>query len=133
MTVSNFIKASALTISVFAASTSTLHARPLTPAEQSVCSSLKACLDIVRRHDGSEFDYTALEAEFRRFGPTGKTALFGLLESDAGQKIIKRVPMRRSGNVEDLDGALLLLASDKSRFMTGSVIPVDGGHLVSGL
>jgi len=55
------------------------------------------------------------------------------LESEAGQKIIRRVPMRRSGNLEDLDGALLLLASERSRFMTGSIIPVDGGHLVSGL
>ena len=55
------------------------------------------------------------------------------LESDAGQKIIRRVPMRRSGNMEDLDGTLLLLASERSRFMTGSIIPVDGGHLVSGL
>jgi NAD(P)-dependent dehydrogenase (short-subunit alcohol dehydrogenase family) len=55
------------------------------------------------------------------------------LESEAGQKIIKRVPMRRSGQVEELDGALLLLASERGRFMTGSIIPVDGGHLVSGL
>lgn len=55
------------------------------------------------------------------------------LESDAGQKIIRRVPMRRSGNMEDLDGTLLLLASERSGFMTGSIIPVDGGHLVSGL
>jgi len=57
----------------------------------------------------------------------------GFLESEAGQKIIRRVPMQRSGNLEDLDGALLLLASERSRFMTGSIIPVDGGHLVSGL
>ena len=55
------------------------------------------------------------------------------LHSDAGQKIIRRVPMRRSGSLEDLDGALLLLASQRSGFMTGSIIPVDGGHLVSGL
>ena len=55
------------------------------------------------------------------------------LESEAGQKIIRRVPMRRSGDMADLDGALLLLASERSRFMTGSIIPVDGGHLVSGL
>jgi len=91
VTVSNFIKASALAISALVASTSALHARPLTPAEQSVCTSLKACLDIVRRHDGSEFDYAALEVEFRRFGPAGKTALFGLLESDAGQADIARL------------------------------------------
>ena len=76
---------------MLAASTSALHARPLTPAEQPVCKSLKVCLDIVRRHDGSEFDYAALEAEFRRFGPSGKAALFGLLESDAGQADIARL------------------------------------------
>ena len=52
---------------------------------------MKVCLDIVRRHDGSEFDYAALEAEFRRFGPSGKAALFGLLESDAGQADIARL------------------------------------------
>jgi NAD(P)-dependent dehydrogenase (short-subunit alcohol dehydrogenase family) len=49
--------------------------------------------------------------------------------SDAGQKLINReVPQRQLGKPTDLDGALLLLASDASRFMTGSVIVVDGGH-----
>jgi NAD(P)-dependent dehydrogenase (short-subunit alcohol dehydrogenase family) len=54
-------------------------------------------------------------------------------ETDAGKKMIARVPMRRLGHYEDLDGPLLLLASDASRFMTGAVIPVDGGHLVNSL
>lgn len=40
-----------------------------------------------------------------------------------------RIPMRRLGAPGDLDGALLLLASDASRYMTGSVITVDGGFL----
>ncbi|MBV7485087.1 SDR family NAD(P)-dependent oxidoreductase [Bordetella sp. BOR01] len=53
--------------------------------------------------------------------------------SPAGQALIKRVPQRRLGQPQDLDGPLLLLASDASRFMTGSVIDVDGGHLVSSL
>ncbi len=57
----------------------------------------------------------------------------GFLTSDAGQKIIKRVPARRVGALEDLTGLLLLLASNKSAYMTGSIIPVDGGHLVAGL
>ncbi|HYG44176.1 MAG TPA: SDR family oxidoreductase [Bordetella sp.] len=54
-------------------------------------------------------------------------------ESPAGQALIKRVPQRRLGQPQDLDGPLLLLASDASAFMTGSVIDVDGGHLVSSL
>ncbi|RJG01325.1 glucose 1-dehydrogenase [Noviherbaspirillum sedimenti] len=54
-------------------------------------------------------------------------------QSDAGQTLIKRVPFRRLGKLEDLDGPLLLLASDASQYMTGSVIAVDGGHLVSSL
>ncbi len=56
-----------------------------------------------------------------------------LLRSEAGQKIIGRIPQRRTGNLQDLEGPLLLLASDASGFMTGAVIPVDGGHLVSSL
>ncbi|GAB4358338.1 MAG: SDR family oxidoreductase [Oricola sp.] len=40
-----------------------------------------------------------------------------------------RIPMRRLGEPRDLDGALLLLASDASRYMTGSVITVDGGFV----
>ncbi|MDQ0314670.1 SDR family NAD(P)-dependent oxidoreductase [Amorphus orientalis] len=54
-------------------------------------------------------------------------------ESDAGQGMIKRIPMRRVGRLDELDGVFLLLATDASSFMTGTVIPVDGGHLVSSL
>jgi len=57
----------------------------------------------------------------------------GFLNSDAGQKIIKRVPARRVGELDELTGVLLLLASDKSAYITGTTIPVDGGHLVAGL
>jgi NAD(P)-dependent dehydrogenase (short-subunit alcohol dehydrogenase family) len=54
-------------------------------------------------------------------------------ESDAGKTLIKRVPQRRLGQLEELDGPLLLLISDAGSFMTGSIVAVDGGHLVSGL
>jgi hypothetical protein len=54
-------------------------------------------------------------------------------ESDAGRAMIKRIPQRRLGALENLDGPLLLLASDASAYMTGAVIEVDGGHLVSTL
>lgn len=52
------------------------------------------------------------------------------LASDAGKRMMARVPMQRPGAVEELDGPLLLLASDAGRFMTGSVVTVDGGHLL---
>jgi len=55
------------------------------------------------------------------------------LATPAGQALIKRVPQRRLGTLEDLDGPLLLLASNASRFITGAILPVDGGHLVSTL
>ena len=55
------------------------------------------------------------------------------LESEEGQKMIRRIAMRRIGNIDELAGPLLLLASDAGSFMTGSTIVVDGGHLLSSL
>jgi NAD(P)-dependent dehydrogenase (short-subunit alcohol dehydrogenase family) len=48
--------------------------------------------------------------------------------SEAGQAVVKRIPQRRLGTVEDLAGPLLLLASPAGAHMTGSVVTVDGGH-----
>lgn len=55
----------------------------------------------------------------------------GFLKSDAGEKLISTVPQARVGEPHELDGALLLLASDAGSFITGSVIPVDGGALLA--
>jgi len=55
------------------------------------------------------------------------------LKSDAAQAMIKNVPMRRVGDHDELTGPLLLLASDASSYITGVVLAVDGGHLVSSL
>ena len=57
----------------------------------------------------------------------------GFFETDAGAATLKRIPQRRLGKLEDLDAVVLLLASDASAYMTGAVVPIDGGHLVSTL
>ena len=49
------------------------------------------------------------------------------LDSAAGGQLLKRIPQRRLGDPGDLDGAILLLASGASAYMTGSVVTVDGG------
>lgn len=56
-----------------------------------------------------------------------------LLRSPVGQAIVARVPQQRVGKLPELDGPLLLLASDASSYMTGSVLTVDGGHMVNTL
>jgi len=55
------------------------------------------------------------------------------LESDQAPDFVKGIPMRRLGEFSDLDGALLLLVSDASKYMTGSVVVVDGGHVCASL
>jgi NAD(P)-dependent dehydrogenase (short-subunit alcohol dehydrogenase family) len=51
----------------------------------------------------------------------------------AGEAIAKRIPMRRIGQLSDLNGAVLFFASSASTYVTGTVLPVDGGHLVAPL
>ena len=64
-----------------------------------------------------------------------KTALnYQLLtETDRGREFLTRTPMRRFGNVEELAGAAIYLASDAASFVTGEVLVVDGGFLASGV
>ncbi|GLZ86998.1 3-oxoacyl-ACP reductase [Metapseudomonas resinovorans] len=55
-------------------------------------------------------------------------------EGDKGDSYIRStVPMRRLGELQELEGPFLLLASEAGSFMTGSVLAVDGGHLVSSM
>ncbi len=80
--------------------------------------------------------------EWARYGIRVNAIAPGYIETDLnrdfllssyGLAMLKRIPQRRFGSFADLDGLLLLLASDASAYMTGSVIEVDGGHLVSPL
>jgi NAD(P)-dependent dehydrogenase (short-subunit alcohol dehydrogenase family) len=53
------------------------------------------------------------------------------LQSEVGKALTSRIPLGRSGRLDDLDGALLLLVSDAGAYINGVVLPVDGGHAVS--
>lgn len=55
------------------------------------------------------------------------------LESAAGMKMMARIPQRRFGMPDQLDGALLLLSSRAGAYITGTLIAADGGHLLSSL
>ncbi|MEJ8856594.1 SDR family NAD(P)-dependent oxidoreductase [Variovorax robiniae] len=84
----------------------------------------------------------SLALEWARFGIRVNGLMPGYIRTEMteaawdtplGQELIQRIPMQRLGKPEELDGALLLLATPASSWMTGSLIAVDGGHLVSGL
>ena len=53
------------------------------------------------------------------------------LRSEAGKRLAARIPLRRVAQPDDLDGAMLLLASPAGAYITGAVIAVDGGHGVA--
>ena len=54
-------------------------------------------------------------------------------ESDSGKKYIQKLFPRRTGELSELAGSLLLLASDAGNYITGVVLPVDGGTILSDL
>ena len=51
----------------------------------------------------------------------------GYLDSPMGAQLLKRIPQRRLGAPAEMDGAILMLASKASTYMTGSLVTVDGG------
>jgi len=54
-------------------------------------------------------------------------------QTEPGKALISRIPLKRLGQTEDLNGALLFLASPASAYVTGAVIAVDGGHGVAAI
>lgn len=84
----------------------------------------------------------ALALELARYGIRANALLPGYIATDlnseflngpAGDKLRARIPSRRYGELSDLDGPLLLLASDAGRHMSGACLAVDGAHLTSSL
>ncbi len=55
------------------------------------------------------------------------------LKSEPGRRLAARIPLRRVAQPDDLDGAMLLLASPAGAYITGAVISVDGGHGVAAI
>lgn len=84
----------------------------------------------------------SLALEFARYGIRVNAILPGyvvtdlnsdFLASEAGKKLQSRIPFRRFCQMSDMDGPILLLASDAGQAMTGTSLAVDWGHLVSSL
>ena len=61
-----------------------------------------------------------------------RTPLTQALQEDTArnQAILVRIPMRRWAEPEDIAGAAVFLASPAAAFITGGILPVDGGYLV---
>ena len=56
-----------------------------------------------------------------------------LVGTGRGQEVMMRTPMKRFGELDELIGAAIFLASDSASFVTGTVLAVDGGVLASGV
>ena len=69
----------------------------------------------------------------RPFGPAVRARRELLDETPRGRECLMRTPMKRFGQVEELAGAAVYLASDAASYTTGSVLIVDGGILASGV
>jgi len=56
-----------------------------------------------------------------------------LMGTPRGEEVLTRTPMKRFGELEELIGAAVFLASDAASFVTGTLLAVDGGFLASGV
>jgi 2-deoxy-D-gluconate 3-dehydrogenase len=105
--------------------TSVLAGKPVSGT--AIYGATKAALEQLTRAQAAEWGRHGIRVNAISPGwfPTGMTSPH--LDNGLGGLLKARIPLRRLGEARDLDGALLLLASGASRYMTGSVVTVDGG------
>jgi NAD(P)-dependent dehydrogenase (short-subunit alcohol dehydrogenase family) len=85
----------------------------------------------------------SLAVEWARYGVCVNAIVPGVFRTDLnaglldgtprGQELLLRTPMRRFGQLRELVGAAVFLASDAASFVTGHLLAVDGGFLASGV
>jgi len=82
----------------------------------------------------------AMALEWARYGINTNAICPGYIETEinreywgtpGGQKLIEMLPRRRVGDAKDLDGLLMLLASDEARFINGAIIAADDGLAIT--
>jgi NAD(P)-dependent dehydrogenase (short-subunit alcohol dehydrogenase family) len=75
----------------------------------------------------------SLAIEWAPHGVTVNAIAPGVFRTDLNAGLLTRTPMKRFGQLDELAGAAVFLASDAASFVTGEILAVDGGFLASGV
>lgn len=103
-----------------------------TPYQAHVCAA-KAGVDMLTRTLALEWAAEGVRINSIAPGPIADTeGLKRLAPGDALQRMAERVPLKRLGHFDDIARMALMLSSDWGSYVTGAVIPVDGGLALTG-
>lgn len=102
-------------------------------AQAHVCAA-KAGVDMITKTLCIEWGAEGIRINSIIPGPIdGTEGMKRLAPNDIARDAVKQsVPLKRMGSIEDIANACLFLSSDYARYITGAIIPVDGGWMVSG-
>lgn len=91
----------------------------------------KGGLEAITRAMANEFAQDDIQVNAISFGyMTTGTSLQVETDGSIDHQILERIPAKRWGCYKDVDGLILLLASSASNYMTGCIIPIDGGYSI---